>query len=264
MRLQRLLMVLLATLLAELLCGLPAVAPAGGIPLPAAQQPAAKTTAAGDPAAALEKLGAQITRDDQGVVTGVIARGEKFTDATLAPLVRLTGLESLELGRCAITDVALTHLRGLTGLQRSTSTAADHRRRPGQLPGPNRPDGPHALEDAGHRVRTGISQAAGQPRSLEPQSSPVTDAPLAHLKGLTELNTLGLQGTKITDAGLVHLKPLAKLRVLNLSQTRITDRNLKDLAGLTELRMLYLEEDPIKEESVQKFQDGMPGLAVYY
>jgi hypothetical protein len=30
------------------------------------------------------------------------------------------------------------------------------------------------------------------------------------------------------------------------------------------LRMLYLEDNLVKEENVEKFQDAMPGLAVYY
>ena len=48
----------------------------------------------------------------------------------------------------------------------------------------------------------------------------VTDAALEHLKGLTKLQTLYLNGTRVTDVGLEHLKGLAKLRDLNLGSPR--------------------------------------------
>ena len=41
--------------------------------------------------------------------------------------------------------------------------------------------------------------------SLGLNRTQVTDAGLAHLKGLTKLSSLGLDGTLVTDAGLVQL-----------------------------------------------------------
>ena len=41
--------------------------------------------------------------------------------------------------------------------------------------------------------------------------SSLSDAGLAHLKGLTKLSHLDLTDTQVTDAGLVHLKGLTKL-----------------------------------------------------
>ena len=43
-------------------------------------------------------------------------------------------------------------------------------------------------------------------RQLDLESTQITDAGLAHLKGLTGLRQLNLEGTKITDAGLADLK----------------------------------------------------------
>ena len=77
----------------------------------------------------------------------------------------------------------------------------------------------------------------------------VTDAGLAHLKGLVNLATLDLDGTKLTDAGLAHLKGLTALETLPLDDTAITD------AGLAE------PERPAKSETVvpQQNQDHRRG-----
>ena len=47
----------------------------------------------------------------------------------------------------------------------------------------------------------------------------MTDAGLAHLKGLTNLE-LDLSGTQVTDAGLSHLKGLTNLSDLDLADTK--------------------------------------------
>ena len=63
----------------------------------------------------------------------------------------------------------------------------------------------------------------------------VTDAGLAHLKGLTQLQSLNLGFTKVTDTGLEHLRRLTKLQRLNLNYTKVTDAGLEYLNGLTKL-----------------------------
>jgi len=58
----------------------------------------------------------------------------------------------------------------------------------------------------------------------------ITDAELAHhLKGLTQLRVLVLNGTKVTDAGLEHLKGLTQLKTLQLWNTKVTDEGVKRL-----------------------------------
>lgn len=59
--------------------------------------------------------------------------------------------------------------------------------------------------------------------------SSVSNAGLAHLKGLGHLTTLCLRETRVTDAGLVHLKGLTKLAELDLSGTRVTDAGVNEL-----------------------------------
>jgi hypothetical protein len=67
-----------------------------------------------------------------------------------------------------------------------------------------------------------------------------TDAGLVHLTGLTQLRRLYLDFTQVTDAGLVHLAGLTKLQVLNLFDTQVTDASLVHLSGLTLLKELTL------------------------
>ena len=76
--------------------------------------------------------------------------------------------------------------------------------------------------------------------SLFLANSKITDAGLAHLKGLENLKSLNLVWTKITDEGLVHLKGLTNLEKLYLSVTKITDAGLIHLKGLTKLKLLNL------------------------
>ena len=63
------------------------------------------------------------------------------------------------------------------------------------------------------------------------------DADLAHLKGLTGLQTLNLRRTDITNAGLAHLKGLTGLQTLSLWDTKVTD------AGTNSLRKALPEAD---------------------
>jgi hypothetical protein len=53
--------------------------------------------------------------------------------------------------------------------------------------------------------------------------SSISDAGLAHLKGLNNLSTLYLDNGQVTDAGLEHLKGLTKLRMLCFARNRITE-----------------------------------------
>jgi len=70
----------------------------------------------------------------------------------------------------------------------------------------------------------------------------VSDAGLAHLKGLTALEELDLNYTPVSDAGLAHLKELTALERLYLGGTQVSDAGLAHLKGLTALEVLYLNE----------------------
>jgi predicted nucleic acid-binding protein len=96
-------------------------------------------------------------------------------------------------------------------------------------------------------------------RELYLQSRGVTDAGLAHLRGLVKLTTLYLDGTSVTDAGLAYLAGLVGLRTLNLARTAITDAGLAHLRGLTGLRKLVLWGTRVTDAGLAHLR-GLVGL----
>jgi hypothetical protein len=91
---------------------------------------------------------------------------------------------------------------------------------------------------------------------------PVTDAELAHLKGLTDLTELHLEKTKITDKGLENLKGLTNLEYLNLYGTDVTDAGLANLEGLKKLKHLYLWQTKVTEAGAAKLKKTIPAVDV--
>lgn len=86
--------------------------------------------------------------------------------------------------------------------------------------------------------------------NLNLNQSDVTDASLAHLKGLTNLRGLWLNNDRITDAGLVHLKGLTGLQGLYLGCTGITDSGLAHLEGLTNLTELSIHTTKVTDSGL--------------
>lgn len=61
------------------------------------------------------------------------------------------------------------------------------------------------------------------------QAKRPTDADLAHLPELEQLETLDLSNAPITDRGLIHIKRLRGLKSLNLCGTQVTAAGIRDL-----------------------------------
>src|SRR5262249_1028801 len=81
---------------------------------------------------------------------------------------------------------------------------------------------------------------------------PVDDAGLAHLKGLSNLESLMLRGRKeVSDAGVAHLATINSLKGLYLENSKISDEGLASVGKLTGLEPLNL----------QRTQVGDAGLA---
>jgi hypothetical protein len=57
----------------------------------------------------------------------------------------------------------------------------------------------------------------------------VTEAGLAHLKNLKQLELLSLHGIKIGGTGIRHLKAMKRLRILTLSHKSVTDAGVQAL-----------------------------------
>ena len=88
--------------------------------------------------------------------------------------------------------------------------------------------------------------------------TPVTDAGLVHLNGLTRMHRLILSRTRVTDAGLVHLKGLTSLKELQLHDTEVTDAGLLHLKGLTSLEELNLIRTKVTDAGVKELQAALP------
>lgn len=73
----------------------------------------------------------------------------------------------------------------------------------------------------------------------------LTDEALRHLNHLSSLRRLNIHGADITDAGLAELIPLRNLEELNLGRTRITDEGIAVLQELPKLRRLDISATAI-------------------
>ncbi len=83
----------------------------------------------------------------------------------------------------------------------------------------------------------------------------ITDAGLDHLAGLTALKELNLSDCEFTDAGLSSLARLTNLEVLNLASSfgdspRIAGPGLAALAGMTKLRVLILDKNLVNDSAL--------------
>lgn len=142
-------------------------------------------------AAAVEKLGGVVTRDEKAPGKPVVevsfqasTTGHPVTDKDLAVLKGLKHLKVLYLGYVTkTTDAGLVHLKGLTSLEKLTLPETD-----------------------------------------------VTDAGMANLTGLKNLKSLGLVFCKkITDKSVPYLSQLKNLQELNVASTKITPRGIAAL-----------------------------------
>ena len=68
-----------------------------------------------------------------------------------------------------------------------------------------------------------------QLEALDLGNTRITDAGLAHLKGMKKLQRLALVGTGITDAGLANLNGLEELATLELAGTQVKGPGVEDL-----------------------------------
>jgi hypothetical protein len=82
-------------------------------------------------------------------------------------------------------------------------------------------------------------------RRLYLATLPITDAGLEHLKGLTKLEFLDLEGTQVTDAGLVHLKEVAELEYLGLVDTLVTEVGVEELERASPQLSIHVSPDQL-------------------
>jgi hypothetical protein len=147
--------------------------------------------------------------------------------ATVEPLRGLTRLNyALFLTGESVTDATLDRLTALPGLPVLQCLSLDESRVTG--------DGLAHLKRLQGVSRLVLSRCGG-----------VTDAGLAHLRDVSELTFLELDGTPITDAGLRHLAGLPGLVWLQLEKAAVGDAGLAHLKGSTRFRHLVLGDTQV-------------------
>jgi len=90
----------------------------------------------------------------------------------------------------------------------------------------------------------------------------ITDAGLAVVAKMPNLEHLDLRGTSVGDDGLESLAGLDNLETLSLYDTGVTDSGLKALQALPALRRLYLGGTPVTEEGLEALRGGRGELDV--
>lgn len=101
--------------------------------------------------------------------------------------------------------------------------------------------------------------------------SPVTSQGLKHFKGLKNLRVLRLEDSDVDDRGLLHLGALANLEDLDLFGTEISDAGLVHLRGLKKLKYLNISETQwekkggaISPEAARTLQQYLPSCDIDY
>jgi hypothetical protein len=83
---------------------------------------------------------------------------------------------------------------------------------------------------------------------------------LAPIRHLTGLKFLSIANTRMTDAGLTGLEGLHSLQGLDLSSTRVTDAGLEHLRGLKKLRSLRIRNTKVSNQAFVALQQVLPSL----
>jgi uncharacterized membrane protein len=93
--------------------------------------------------------------------------------------------------------------------------------------------------------------------SLDLAGTHVTDAGMAVVGTMTNLERLRVERTAVTDVGLKPLLQLRKLDYLNLHSTSVSSAGLKTLEGISSLHHLYLWRTRVDPAAVKAFTDAM-------
>ncbi len=203
-------------------------------------------------------------------VARVVYVDQPITDAMLAPLADLPGIEDLRFvkrmyhglpavtpppGLDRLTEAGLSRLGGLTRL-RSFSIRGRH------LGGSmlRNLNGSPRLQEI-HLGQTGITDDGMPPLSAMPQlrvlslwGNPITGACLAQLRGTRRLEELSLSQSPISSAGIentAHPVPRSSsLKVLDLGNCKVDDAGVSLLVGLKKLTRLSLDNASVTDAGV--------------
>lgn len=155
--------------------------------------------------------------EDHPAGDGGVAEGNQHARAAIELAKALPHLSSVFLVIQA-DDLTVAHL---AGLERITSLRLDEARITNE--------GMKAIGGLGRLEELQVSSMEGSMNGVPCVAAQVTDGGLEHLRSLTRLEQLTLDGIPITDAGLDHLKGLTGLRELTLLDTKVTDEGVEKL-----------------------------------
>ncbi|MCB1226743.1 MAG: hypothetical protein KDK99_13090 [Verrucomicrobiales bacterium] len=97
---------------------------------------------------------------------------------------------------------------------------------------------------------------------LDLARSQVTDAGLASLAAMPNVERLHLENTKVTDAGVAKLSSLKRLGYLNLYGTKVTDKGIAPLAACAELKKLFVWQTGVTKAGAKALEGKVNGLVV--
>jgi hypothetical protein len=201
-------------------------------------------------------------------VRRVIYSNQPLSDATLAPLTDLGGIEELRFltsfhyGKAPVdpppglersTESGLSRLEGLTRLRRLellnielSSSMLRHLNRSTQL------EELKLFDGAG--IKSAISDEDMPPLGAMPRlrvlwlgGHRITGSCLKPLRGSRSLDELQFHRTPLSTAGFENIGAITNLKHLYFDQVDVSDRNLSDLRNLTGLTALTLNESAITD-----------------
>jgi hypothetical protein len=179
-------------------------------------------------------------------------RNAQVTDEAVAVLAQIPDLEVLEIGGGEVTEQGLVHLKNLPRLRElaiSGSGITDHGLK---ILAENNPRLTR-LDLSGANITDEGLNFVGQIRGLRGlklYATKTTDAGLAHLRGLNELEALEPADT-MTDEGLTYFANCKRLYSLDLQYCReISDRGIEIVSHFSSLRRLQLLGTGITDEGL--------------
>ncbi len=105
-------------------------------------------------------------------------------------------------------------------------------------------------------VEAGMSYIKGLSglKELDLTCTMIGDAALANIQRLTGLKELNLMGTKVTDAGMESISELTNLECLSLRGAKVTDAGLVYIRRLTNLRELGVDGTGVTDAGLAHLQ----------
>jgi hypothetical protein len=167
-------------------------------------------------------------------------------DGVIAKLAGQTGIRTLQIGGQHLTDRSMASIGQMTSLEELVIFPASE------------------ITDAGLAHLLGLNnlKVLFMTDSMVVEAPRFSDRALTYLKGMKRLRTLWIRQDQdgMTDAGVASLAGLHDLETLDLVCSKVTDEGLQRLRGLTKLTELRLRGSKTTKEGRERFKTSMPNL----